>query len=669
MTDAREDLAQSLIRQTLFGLLWKRGLDLLVAGFALLLLSPIILASALAIKLTSPGPLLYVQPRRGRDGRIFNVFKLRTLEHDQCDAPGERDVKPVGSDDARVFPVGRFLRQRGLDELPQLWNVVRGEMSIVGPRPHALPHDDFFLDNIPGYAHRYAVNPGITGWAQVNGSRGKLNSLDDAAERVRYDREYIATMSLLLDIVVMLRTVRVLALGTDAKGASPPDAATRRSSPTSALHNEEHPAGHRAARSDQLQSFREGRRDAIHAGVGLLDQGVTALGSLIPIVLLGRMAGATDLGIFSLAVSAALLASIVSQCLFLSGYPIFRAQTPSEATSHTFYAVLFGLGTQAVVLALCLGALPWIPNTVAVDGFDILAATTFVLATTLRSYLRTLSLIRRDMPTILALDSLALLILLALLVLLATAGVVSVWNVCIALAVANAAFALVWGGTYSRDITVRFSGVGDYLIRSVDFGRWALLGVGAGSMHYFLMPWLLAFVRGTETVAIYAAASTVVGLANHGFIGLMRGVEARTAEAFHQGGIGALQDALKRTMWIVLPVLAVVVAAIWIAADFFGELILPGHAQETGMVARILSLALLLGTARVLAGNALWAMSLPRATVPADLLRGVVTIGAGIIGAYFAGAVGCALGVLLGDALSSLVVVARYMTEKHRRAA
>jgi O-antigen/teichoic acid export membrane protein len=436
-----------------------------------------------------------------------------------------------------------------------------------------------------------------------------------------------------------------------------------------ALDDEERHAVRQPSQRNALLSLLATGRDAVQAGLGVLDQGVTALGSLIPVVLLGRLAGATDLGLFSLAVSTALFAAIVSQSLFLSGYPIFRAQEQSETKSHTFYALLFGLGTQVALIPICLGVLLWMPGAVALDGTAILAATAFVVATTLRSYLRTLSLVRRDLPTILALDSLALVILSVLLVVLAMQGLVGVWNVFIALAVANAAFAVVWAGSYARHLTVRFSGAWTYLLRAAGFGRWALVGVGVGSMPYYLMPWLLSFSRGTEAVATYAAASTIVGLANHAFIGLMRGIESRTAEAFHQGGIAALRDSLRRTTRIVVPALAVIVAIVWIAADLLGQQVLPGHAQETGAVARILSLSLLVGSARVLAGNALWAMSLPRATMPADVLRGVVSIGAGVLGAHLAGAVGCAVGVLLGDALSSVMVVWRYTAETRQRVA
>lgn len=409
---------------------------------------------------------------------------------------------------------------------------------------------------------------------------------------------------------------------------------------------------------------REGTRDAIHAAIGVVDQGVTALGSLIPVVLLGRMAGAHDLGIFSLAVSVALFAAIASQSLFVSGYPIFRAQAPGESRAFTAYAALFGLAAQLALLPIYFAILHWTSPELSAGTFVVVA---FVATTAMRSHLRTLSLARRDMPGILALDTSAFAILSALLTWLALRGSVTVWNVFAVLAVANAFFSVAWGVGYAKNTTFRWDGAGEYFARSVAFGRWALAGVGVGSAPYYLTPWLLALVRGTTETAVYAAASTVVGLANHALIGLTRGIEARTAEAFQRGGVKALEESIVRSAWIILPALAVVVAVIWGAADFFGELVLPSAAQEAGSAARILSVALLVGSIRVIAGNGLWAMNLPRATFPADVVRGIVSIGLGIAGAYYAGAVGCAVAVLLGDVISSLMVVARLRAEIRRR--
>jgi O-antigen/teichoic acid export membrane protein len=408
-------------------------------------------------------------------------------------------------------------------------------------------------------------------------------------------------------------------------------------------------------------------RDIIQAVLGVLDQGVTALGSLIPVVLLGRIAGANQLGIFSLAVSAALFVAISSQSLFLSGYPIFRARNRGESATYTFHVVLFGLVTQALLIPVCVGVLAWMSDLGSSALPGGLAAVAFVTATALRSYFRTLSLARRDLPEILALDTLALLILSGLLAWLAANGEVSVWNVFLALSFANAVFAAAWCISYSRQMSIRLQETWRYLNRSLTFGGWAFAGAGFGSMPYYVTPWLLALTRGTEETAAYAAASSVVGLANHIFLGLTRGIEARTADALHQGGLPALQESLRRTMWIVLPALSAIVLAILLTADLLAEFMLPGRAAETADVARVLSVALLVGSFRVVAGNGLWAMSLPRATFAADFVRGVVCVGLGIVGAGYAGAVGCAVAVLLGDAISSIMVVARYRAELRSR--
>ncbi len=197
----------------------KRVFDISVALLSLVALLPVLVIAGAAIKLTSRGPIFYFQPRRGLHGRVFVVCKLRTLRHDRCDAPDHGEITEVEENDRRVFGVGWFLRKRGLDEIPQLWNVLRGEMSIVGPRPHALAHEELYLASIPGYGARYAVKPGITGWAQVNGSRGTIHSLREAEERLALDLEYIDRRSLRLDLRIVLRTLPLLAIPSAGRPA------------------------------------------------------------------------------------------------------------------------------------------------------------------------------------------------------------------------------------------------------------------------------------------------------------------------------------------------------------------------------------------------------------------------------------------------------------------
>ncbi|MGH6920402.1 MAG: sugar transferase, partial [Geminicoccaceae bacterium] len=146
----------------------KRVMDVVLAWVGLVILSPVLLLIALIIKLDSRGPALYRQARHGLDGQVFSLIKFRTLRLETCDPPTGA-CQQVTRDDHRVTRIGRLLRWTSLDELPQLVNVLRGEMAIVGPRPHAIAHNDDYAARIDGYLERHAVRPGITGWAQVNG--------------------------------------------------------------------------------------------------------------------------------------------------------------------------------------------------------------------------------------------------------------------------------------------------------------------------------------------------------------------------------------------------------------------------------------------------------------------------------------------------------------------
>jgi Undecaprenyl-phosphate glucose phosphotransferase len=186
---------------------WKNFEDRLLAVALLLLMAPFLAAIIVAIKLTSPGPVLYRQVRYGFNREPILVFKFRTMYKDHCDAPNATEIRQATRDDSRVTPFGRFLRRNSLDELPQLLNVLCGEMSLVGPRPHAMAHDDYYSQLIDDYLARQRVKPGITGWAQVNGLRGETRNLDEMCRRIELDLEYIERWSLLLDLCILLRTV------------------------------------------------------------------------------------------------------------------------------------------------------------------------------------------------------------------------------------------------------------------------------------------------------------------------------------------------------------------------------------------------------------------------------------------------------------------------------
>jgi undecaprenyl-phosphate galactose phosphotransferase/putative colanic acid biosynthesis UDP-glucose lipid carrier transferase len=180
----------------------KRAMDILVAGPALVALLPIFVLTAIAIKLDSEGAVIFRQRRKGFNGKEFVMLKFRTMTV-QEDGPV---VVQATREDPRVTSIGRFLRAASIDELPQLLNVLRGEMSLIGPRPHALAHDSHFEKILEGYAFRHHVKPGLTGWAQCNGSRGATPTVEAIAERVKLDLWYVNNWSLWLDVQIVMKT-------------------------------------------------------------------------------------------------------------------------------------------------------------------------------------------------------------------------------------------------------------------------------------------------------------------------------------------------------------------------------------------------------------------------------------------------------------------------------
>lgn len=183
--------------------LWKRSFDLVVSSIGLLLLSPLLAVLAILIRLTSPGPAIYRQERVGRDGRAFTLYKFRSMVED---AEEESGPMWASADDPRRTPLGRFLRRTNLDELPQLVNVFKGEMSLVGPRPERPVFVNQFRGDIPRYFERHRVKSGITGWAQVNGLRGRTS----IEERTRYDLFYVENWTLRFDIEIIVRTFLIM---------------------------------------------------------------------------------------------------------------------------------------------------------------------------------------------------------------------------------------------------------------------------------------------------------------------------------------------------------------------------------------------------------------------------------------------------------------------------
>ncbi|NGZ88040.1 undecaprenyl-phosphate glucose phosphotransferase [Duganella aceris] len=184
----------------------KRGSDIVLGLLIQLMLLPIMLVIALAVKLTSPGPVIFRQRRYGLYGEEIIVYKFRSMSVAEDGAK----VVQATRNDQRVTRIGGFLRRSSLDELPQFINVLQGRMSIVGPRPHAVAHNEQYRKLIKGYMLRHKVKPGITGWAQVNGMRGETETLDKMEARIRYDLDYVRRWSLWLDIWIIVRTIAVV---------------------------------------------------------------------------------------------------------------------------------------------------------------------------------------------------------------------------------------------------------------------------------------------------------------------------------------------------------------------------------------------------------------------------------------------------------------------------
>jgi len=190
----------------------KRAVDIVVSGTALLLFLPLLVMTAVAIKLDSPGPIIFRQRRCGFNGRTFHILKFRTMSVLEDGAT----IVPAQPNDIRVTRLGNWLRRTSIDELPQLLNVLQGNMSIVGPRPHAMAHDYQFDKLVGNYAFRQHVKPGLTGWAQVNGCRGQMRSVVDIEQRIKFDLWYIDNWHFALDFKIMLMTLIEVMHGENA---------------------------------------------------------------------------------------------------------------------------------------------------------------------------------------------------------------------------------------------------------------------------------------------------------------------------------------------------------------------------------------------------------------------------------------------------------------------
>ncbi|SAK72780.1 undecaprenyl-phosphate glucose phosphotransferase [Caballeronia ptereochthonis] len=178
--------------------------DFVFAACAVVASAPLLIAIALAVKLSSPGPVLFRQRRQGANGQPFEIYKFRTMH---VHANDDGTLVQATRNDPRITRIGAFLRRTSLDELPQFFNVLRGDMSVVGPRPHAIEHDALYQHLVDDYVHRYRIKPGITGWAQINGLRGETDSVEKMQRRVEHDLYYLSNWSFALDMRIVLLTI------------------------------------------------------------------------------------------------------------------------------------------------------------------------------------------------------------------------------------------------------------------------------------------------------------------------------------------------------------------------------------------------------------------------------------------------------------------------------
>jgi putative colanic acid biosynthesis UDP-glucose lipid carrier transferase len=199
---ALEDLRLWVPSSAAQGVDAKRALDIAVSFALILFLLPVLAVLSVAVAVETRGPVLFCQRRTGRHGRVFGMLKFRSMRVTEDGAA----VVQAQANDPRVTRVGRVLRTTSLDELPQLFNVLLGEMSLVGPRPHAIAHDEYYGAHITGYATRQKVLPGMTGWAQVNGARGETPELRHMQARIALDHWYVAHQSFLLDLKILAKT-------------------------------------------------------------------------------------------------------------------------------------------------------------------------------------------------------------------------------------------------------------------------------------------------------------------------------------------------------------------------------------------------------------------------------------------------------------------------------
>ena len=209
--NAREMAPNPMIRRELWARGAKRAAGIAVSFALILFMLPVLVATAIAIRLESPGPVFYRQRRVGRDGKIFRVYKFRSMTVNA----EKNGAQWAGQNDARVTRVGQFIRKTRIDEIPQTLNILFGDMNFVGPRPERPEFTEMLAQEIPHYNERHQVKPGLTGWAQVNYPYGA--SVEDARQKLKYDLYYLKNYSLVLDLFIVIKTIKVALLGIGSR--------------------------------------------------------------------------------------------------------------------------------------------------------------------------------------------------------------------------------------------------------------------------------------------------------------------------------------------------------------------------------------------------------------------------------------------------------------------
>jgi O-antigen/teichoic acid export membrane protein len=401
---------------------------------------------------------------------------------------------------------------------------------------------------------------------------------------------------------------------------------------------------------------------AIQSALGFCDQATVALSSFFPILLLGRLAGPTELGVFSLSLSVGIVFILILEALTLSSYPLLRARAPFLSEVFTFYALFCCVAGQFGLLLLAY----FLKNTSCGDEqvyssvCSAIALIPYLPPVVLRYLLRSLSLYRGDLLSIFFLDFTLLLGQTGSLLLVAAFDTVNAEKVFWVLAISNSVFALVWFVHYRKQVRFRLRGLAQYLVKCVALGRWALVSELLFAMPFYVFPWMLVLFRSASETAVFAAANTIVGIISHAFGGLTKSLPVRLSEAFARGGKTALDLALRRSFRVVLPATGIIVAVVFLSALPLAKVIFPDHAHYVAGVVRTLSLAALAVTVHMILSKGYWAMARPECAFIGDIVRGICALGLGALLGNYGGANGCAMALLVASIAGSVTLFIKY---------